>query len=87
MYIISVYDIGEKRVNKVHKIMKKYLHWIQNSVFEGELTAGLLKQLKVEINNIINKEEDSVFFFVLPNKSVINKEILGLIKSDTSNII
>ncbi len=34
------YDIEEKRVNKVRKILKKYLSWIQNSIFEGELSEG-----------------------------------------------
>ncbi|HPO28372.1 MAG TPA: CRISPR-associated endonuclease Cas2, partial [Petrotogaceae bacterium] len=32
------YDIGEKRVSKVHKITKRYLNWVQRSVFEGEIT-------------------------------------------------
>ena len=43
MYIILVYDIasvnrGDKRVGKMLKHCRKYLNWIQNSVFEGEIT-------------------------------------------------
>ena len=38
MYIILVYDIGEKRVAKMLKLCRRYLNWIQNSVFEGEIT-------------------------------------------------
>ncbi len=31
MYVIIVYDIGEKRVAKVLKLCRQYLQWIQNS--------------------------------------------------------
>jgi CRISPR-associated protein Cas2 len=37
MYVILVYDMGEKRVSKMMKHCRKYLNWIQNSVFEGKL--------------------------------------------------
>ncbi|MEM3489884.1 MAG: CRISPR-associated endonuclease Cas2, partial [Nitrososphaerota archaeon] len=40
MYVILAYDIGEERVNKVLKICRKYLTWVQNSVFEGDLTEA-----------------------------------------------
>ncbi|MCD6434687.1 MAG: CRISPR-associated endonuclease Cas2, partial [Candidatus Diapherotrites archaeon] len=31
MYVLIVYDIGEKRVNKVLKLCRRYLDWVQNS--------------------------------------------------------
>lgn len=34
MFIILVYDVGEKRVAKVFKTCRKYLNWVQNSVLE-----------------------------------------------------
>ena len=46
MYVILVYDIGEKRVGKMLKLCRKYLNWIQNSVFEGEITEVKLEELK-----------------------------------------
>ena len=45
MYVILVYDCGEKRVGKMLKLCRKYLNWIQNSVFEGEITEVKLKEL------------------------------------------
>ncbi|MEN2993717.1 MAG: CRISPR-associated endonuclease Cas2, partial [Thermodesulfovibrio sp.] len=47
MRVILVYDINEKRVSKVLKTCRKYLHWVQNSVFEGELTEAKLEKLKM----------------------------------------
>lgn len=87
MYVIGVYDIGVKRITKVHNVMKQYLNWIQNSVFEGEITQGLLKELKMKLNSIIDEEEDSVFLFTCVKKDLLKKEILGLEKSDISNIL
>jgi hypothetical protein len=43
MFVIVVYDANEKRVNKFLKTLRKYLTWVQNSVFEGEIEeAGLI---------------------------------------------
>jgi len=57
-----VYDINEKRVNKVLKIGRKYLDWIQNSVLEGEITDAKFEKLKLELKKVIKEEEDSVVF-------------------------
>ena len=47
MYVILVYDIGEKRVGKMLKLCRRYLSWIQNSVFEGEISEVKLKALLI----------------------------------------
>jgi len=88
MYYIAVYDIGEKRVAKMLKLMRQYLHWIQNSVFEGELTKAQMAELKSNAKKIMKKDEDSLIIFSLQSDKYLNKEIIGLDKSDlTSNII
>ena len=47
-YIFLFYDVGEKRVNKVFKVCKKYLTHHQNSVFRGEITPSKIISLKRE---------------------------------------
>lgn len=47
MYVILVYDFGERRVAKMLKLCRKYLNWIQNSVFEGEISEVRLKEIKI----------------------------------------
>ena len=76
MYCILVYDIGEKRVNKMLKLCRRYLHWIQNSVFEGELTAVQLKKLKSEAKGIM-KESDSLIIFKSKDARWLDKEVVG----------
>ena len=55
MYVILVYDIGEKRVGKMLKLCRQYLNWIQNSVFEGELSESKLRELKMKSRNIMEE--------------------------------
>ena len=87
MFLILVYDVSEKRVNKVLKICRKYLHWVQNSVLEGEISEANLKKLKIELSRIIDKDEDSVIFYILRNTKYSEREILGLRKGGEDIII
>ena len=80
MFVIMAYDVGVKRVSKILKISRRYLLWIQNSVFEGEITPGKFKAQKNEINAVINDDEDSVIFYVWPSKLYSHRESLGMSK-------
>jgi CRISPR-associated protein Cas2 len=86
MYVILVYDIGEKRVVKMLKLCRRYLNWIQNSVFEGEITEVKLKELKHEANNIM-KDEDSLIIFKSRDERWLEKEILGEEKNKLDTFI
>ena len=80
MYIIMVYDINEKRVNKVLKKSRQFLNWVQNSVFEGEITPAKFEKLKIEVKEIINEDEDSIIFYILRDTKYSSREIVGLEK-------
>lgn len=81
MYVILVYDVNVKRVAKMLKLCRRYLHWIQNSVFEGDLTELKYKELVYEIEQIINKKEDSVIIFKSRQSRWLDKSIVGLDKN------
>ena len=81
MYVIITYDVSEKRVAKVHKKLKEYLIWTQNSVFEGEITRGLLKQCLFELENIISEKIDSVNVYEIENPNNLKKYSYGINKS------
>lgn len=76
MYIILVYDIGEKRVAKMLRLCRCYLNWIQNSVFEGEITEVKLEELKIRSKEIM-KENDSLIIFKSRDQKWLEKEIVG----------
>ncbi len=87
MYVILVYDVNVKRVAKMLKLCRRYLHWIQNSVFEGELTEMQLKRLKAEIDQLIESGEDSVIIFSSRQSSWMEKEIVGVNKNELDQFI
>lgn len=87
MYVIVVYDIQQERVNKVCRLLRRYLHWVQNSAFEGEITEAKFERLKNEIRKIINEEEDSVYFYLLSDEKWLKKQTLGRSKGSTKNIL
>ena len=87
MYVIVVYDVGEKRVGKMLKLSRQNLCWIQNSVFEGELSEVKLKELKLKMKGIIEPSEDSVILFTNKMGYNMNKQILGREKMATDNFL
>ena len=66
MYLIIVYDINTKRVNKVKSCLRTYLYWIQNSVFEGEISEVKYEEMKNKLEKIIDKDEDSIIVYKMP---------------------
>lgn len=87
MFVILVYDVGEKRVTKALKRCRKYLTWVQNSVFEGEISEMNLAKLKMELDRIIVDNEDSVIFYTLRTTRYSQREIMGLRKGGQDLII
>jgi CRISPR-associated protein Cas2 len=87
MYVILVYDMEKKRVAKMLKLCRRYLNWIQNSVFEGEITAAILKELEYEAKQIMNIEKDSLILFKSREGKWLEKEIIGKEKNELDNII
>jgi CRISPR-associated protein Cas2 len=76
-YVFLFYDIGEKRVNKVFKICKKYLKHHQKSVFRGDITPSQIISLRDELKKVINKQEDFVTMIKMFNSTSFNEETIG----------
>lgn len=83
MYVILVYDIGEKRVGKMLKLCRQYLNWIQNSVFEGEITEVKLTELKAKAKKIMDMGSDSLIVFSNSATTWMTKEIVGKERAET----
>jgi CRISPR-associated protein Cas2 len=87
MYVILVYDFGEKRVGKMLKLCRKYLNWIQNSVFEGEITDLQLKQIEASAAAFMNPDEDSIIIFSSRSQMFMDKRIIGVERNTTDNFL
>ena len=82
MYVILVYDFGERRVGKMLKLCLRYLNWIQNSVFEGEISEARLKELLMLCGAFMKKEEDSIIIFSGSSQYTMDKRIVGKERSN-----
>jgi len=87
MYVIIVYDVNVKRVNKIKAFLRKHLNWVQNSVFEGEITKAEYEYIKYELDKLINSQEDSVIIYKFPLDFIPSREILGQEKNPIDDII
>ena len=92
MYVILVYDVsleekGSRNLRRIFKTCKKYLHHIQNSVVEGELTPAELLKLKTELAPEIRDERDSVIVFTSRQEKWLDKEFWGMQTDRTDNFL
>ena len=87
MYVILVYDCGEKRVGKMLKLCRKYLNWIQNSVFEGEISEVKLKELTLKAKDFMDEDEDSLIIFSGRTEKWLDKQVIGKERCSTGNFL
>lgn len=77
MYVVLVYDIRERRVVRVLKICREYLHRIQNSVFEGEISESDLRELKMRLSEVMDLSVDSLIVFRFRGPELVKREVVG----------
>jgi CRISPR-associated protein Cas2 len=87
MQLILVYDIKEKRVGKVCRTLRRRLNWVQNSVFEGEVSEAELKRIQAELSEIIQPDEDSVLFYCIQNPHGWQKLVMGQERLSTDTFL
>lgn len=63
MYALIVYDVEVKQAGQVHKFLKRHLNWVQNSVFDGELTEAQIEEVRTGLDKLMNKDRDSVLIY------------------------
>lgn len=83
MYILVTYDVslvegnGAARLRRVAKICRDYGQRVQNSVFECLVTESQYILLKNAISKVIDKNEDSVRFYILGSEKKRKVDTLG----------
>ena len=69
------------------RLCRKYLNWIQNSVFEGELSDVKLKELKIQAGEIMDKNEDSLIIFSNRWDKWMDREVIGKERSSIDQFL
>lgn len=81
--MLITYDVslttpyGTKRLRNVARACLNYGKRVQNSVFECILTESQYVELRNQIGNIIDSEQDSVRFYILGKNWRRKMETLG----------
>ena len=83
MLVLITYDVntqtveGRKRLRKVAKECVNYGQRVQNSVFECQVDTTKSRQIKAILEDIIDKEKDSLRFYNLGDKYKNKVEHMG----------
>ena len=83
MLVLVTYDVntetaaGRKRLRLVAKECERHGQRVQNSVFECILDASQSKLLKASLEEIIDKERDSLRFYYLGNSYQTKVDQIG----------
>lgn len=78
MYVILVYDVKKERVQRIMKKCRQYLHHVQRSVFEGNLTDAQLARLKKDLSKLISTDTDAVCIYCMGSMRYTTKHQIGL---------
>ena len=87
MLVLITYDVstenaaGKKRLRKVAKQCVNYGQRVQNSVFECVMDAAKCRQVKAILEDIIDKDKDSLRFYYLGNNYKTKVEHIGVKES------
>lgn len=78
MFVILVYDTAAERNPKVLKTCRKYLHWTQRSVFQGELSAAQYRALMAALGSVIDPTYDSIVTYTARSPDMVESATLGV---------
>lgn len=78
VYLIVVYDVRADRTGKLRKPLRQYLTHVQNSVFEGHVTAGQADDIESLVRTTVREADgESVVVYRLTSESVLNRIAIG----------
>jgi CRISPR-associated protein Cas2 len=78
VYVIVVYDTAVERNPKILRICRQYLHHVQRSVFEGELSVGQLRRLRSAVEGVIDSTYDHVLMYSFPPGTTAQRQDWGV---------
>jgi CRISPR-associated protein Cas2 len=87
VFVILVYDTLAERNPGVLKTCRKYLHWVQRSVFEGQLTAAQYRTLAWELKTQIDPGYDSVRIYTVRTPDFIETRSIGVELAEAGPIL
>lgn len=76
MHIIVAYDVEASRTEILKRICQRFLHRVQNSVFEGELRKAQFVELKYLLQKEV-KDNERVRIWQISDKQIYKTYTIG----------
>jgi CRISPR-associated protein Cas2 len=77
VHVIVVYDTAAERNPKILKLCRRYLHHVQLSVFEGELSTAQFQRFQHQVKQTIDEDCDHVLIYTAPPGTEIRRVSIG----------
>lgn len=87
VYVIVVYDTAVKRNPLILKTCRQYLHHVQRSVFEGDLSEAQLRRFRAAVEKVIDGGYDSVLVYSFPPGTTAQRAEWGRPQPAPSDIL
>ena len=87
MHLVLVYDVKQERVGKVCRTLRRRLTWVQNSVFEGEVSEAEFRRIQADLSQVIDGAEDSVLCYCIQNPHGWEKRVMGKERGSTDTFL
>lgn len=77
MKVIVVYDTAAERNPQILRLCRRYMHHVQRSVFEGNLSPAQLQRFQHAVRTVIESSYDHVIIYTLPPGAQIQRIDIG----------
>ncbi|TQN30271.1 CRISPR-associated Cas2 family protein [Haloactinospora alba] len=87
MFVVVVYDTLAQRNPRILKTCRHYLHWVQRSVFQGELSDAQHRSFTQTVKRQLDTEYDSVLIYRIQSPQLVQTETIGQHPGTTSPVL
>jgi CRISPR-associated protein Cas2 len=87
MYAIVVYDTAAKRNPQILRVCRQYLHHVQRSVFEGELSPAQLRRFRTAVEQVIDATYDHVLVYTFAPGTTAYRQEWGVPEPAPTDIL
>jgi CRISPR-associated protein Cas2 len=87
VFVIVVYDTLAERNPRVLKTCRQYLHWVQRSVFDGQLSHAQYRKFTRELAAQLDTGYDSVRIYTVRAPDFIETHTIGIELADPGPVL
>jgi CRISPR-associated protein Cas2 len=87
VYVVLVYDTAVERNPKILRICRQYLHHVQRSVFEGDLSAAQLRRFRIAVESVIVAGYDHVLVYPFPPGTTAQRQVWGVAEAAPTDVL